>query len=68
MSFAVLKYMQEEIDKKTEKTVYYFLREFCDCIKESDSAYIAFFRAYRVTILKALPISSVTMQCDRITR
>ena len=36
MSFAVLKYMQEEIDKKTEKTVYYFLREFCDCIKESD--------------------------------
>ena len=47
--------MQIETDEETEKTIYYYFQRFHDFSTEPD---IVFFRAYPVTILKALIRSS----------
>ena len=45
---------KEEETNNTEKLIYYEFKKFRDCSKNFHGQYIAFFRAYLVTILKAL--------------
>ena len=47
---------KKEVDTEKGKLIYYDFRGFCDVRNNSfiDSKYIAFFRAYLVTVLKAL--------------